>query len=58
MNDYTIEKVNIIKKSAEILLENHKTRGFKNTIVEVGLKNILGMCDSILEDIEAEKNKG
>jgi len=58
MNEYTIKKVNIIKKSAEILLENYERKGFKNTIAEVAIKNILGMCDSVLEDIEAEKNKG
>ena len=55
MNEHTIKKITIIKKSAEILLENYKNRAFKNTIVEVGLNNILGMCDSILEDIEKEK---
>jgi hypothetical protein len=58
MNEYTIHKITIIKKSAEILLEHYEKKGFKNTLFEVGLKNILGMSDSILEDIEAEKNKG
>lgn len=55
MNEYTIKKINIIKKSAELLLENYEKRGLKNTIMETGLKDILGMCDSILEDIPDEK---
>jgi len=58
MNEYTIKKVNIIKRSAEILLEHYQMKGFKDVLIEVAVKNILGMCDSILEDIEAEKNKG
>jgi len=58
MKEHTIHKITIIKRSAEILLENYQGRGIKNTLFETGLKNILGMCDSILEDIEAEKNKG
>ena len=57
MNESTIEKITIIKKSAEILLENYEKRGLKNTIMEVGLKNILGMSSSVLEDIAQEKYK-
>jgi hypothetical protein len=57
MNEYTIEKVTIIKKSTEILFEHYQKRGFKDLLIEGALKNILGMCDSILEDIEPEKNK-
>lgn len=57
MNEYTIHKIAIIKKSAEILLENYESRGFKNTLMETGLKNIIGMADSVLEDIAKEKNK-
>lgn len=55
MNEYTSKKVNIIKRSAEILWEHYEKKGFKNTLIETGIKNILGMCDSILEDIEKEK---
>jgi hypothetical protein len=58
MNEYTIEKITIIKKSAEILLKHYKSRGFKNTLIETGLSNILEMASSVLEDIAKEKDRG
>ena len=57
MNEYTIKKINIIKKSAELVLESYQKRGLKNTIMETGIRNILGMADSVLEDIADEKAK-
>jgi len=57
MNEDIIKKVKAIKRSAELLLEHYETRAFKNTLMETGLKNILGISDSILEDIEKEKKE-
>jgi len=55
MNENLIRKLDIIKKSAELLLEHHQTRGVKSTLMEVGLKNILGMSQEAIEEIEEEK---
>jgi len=57
MNEDIAKKVNIIKRSAEILLEHYEGRGIKNSLMQIGLKNILEMSVSILEDIAKEKEK-
>ncbi len=57
MDDNTIHKIGIIKKSAEILLEHYESRGFKNTLMETGMKNILELSNSILEDIRNGKDR-
>jgi len=57
MNDDIAKKVNIIKRSAEILLEHYEGREIKNSLMEIGLKNILEMSVSILEDIAKGKEK-
>lgn len=58
MNENTIHKITIIKKSAEILLEHYLSKGIKNTLMETGIKNILEITSSVLEDIEKEKDRG
>jgi len=55
MNETLLKKLDIIKKSSEILLEHHQTRGFKNSLMEVGLKNILNMSQEAIDEIEKEK---
>jgi hypothetical protein len=55
MKEHLINKLDIIKKSAELLLEHHETRGLKNSLMEVGLKNILAMSQEAILEIEKEK---
>jgi hypothetical protein len=55
MKEDIIKKLDIIKKSAELLLEHHETREFKSSLMEVGLKNILNMSQEAIAEIEEEK---
>lgn len=47
----------VIKKSSELVFEHYKARGFKNSLIEVGIQNIIGMCNTALEEIAKEKNE-
>jgi hypothetical protein len=53
-----IKTFEVVKKSGELVLEHYKARGFKNTLIEVGIKNIIGICDTALEQIGKEKGGG
>jgi hypothetical protein len=53
-----IKTFEVVKKSGELVLEHYKARGFKNTLIEVGIKNIIGICDMALEQIAKEKSGG
>jgi len=55
MKEELIKKLNAIKRTSEILLEHYETRAFKNSIMEVGLKNILGITQEAIETLEKEK---
>jgi hypothetical protein len=55
MNEILIKKLGFIKMSAEILLEHHQARGFKNTMMETGLKNILEIAQEAIYEIQKEK---
>jgi len=55
MKEELTKKLNAIKRTAEILLEHYETRAFKNSIMEVGLKNILGTTQQAIDEIEKEK---
>jgi hypothetical protein len=46
-----------VKQSALLVLEHHKSRGFKNTLIEVGLNNIIGMTETAIEMIEKNQVK-
>jgi hypothetical protein len=52
-----VKTLEVIKKSGELVFEHYKARGFKNTLIEVGIKNIIGICDTALEQIEREKGQ-
>jgi len=47
-----IKILEIIKKSAELVLTHHEARGFKNSITEIGLKNIIGLRQDCIDGIE------
>jgi hypothetical protein len=46
-----------ILQSAKLVLEHYKARGFKNSLIEVGLNNIIGMSESAIEMIEKNQAK-
>jgi len=40
------------------VFEHYKARGFKNSLIEVGIQNIIGICDTALEQIARGKGEG
>jgi dTDP-4-amino-4,6-dideoxygalactose transaminase len=58
MNDEEIIKsFEIIKKSGELVLEHYQSRGFRNSVIEVGIRNIVDICKITLEQVTKEKTK-
>lgn len=53
-----VKTFEVIKKSGELVFEHYKARSLKNTLIEVGIKNIIVMCDTALEQIAAERDEG
>ena len=56
-NEEIIKTFEVIKKSGELVFEHYKAGGFKNSLIEIGVKNIIGMCDTALEEIAKENAK-
>jgi len=52
-----IKTLEVIRKSGELVFEHYKAKGFKNTLIEVGIQNIIGTCDTALEQIANEKGE-
>ena len=52
-----IKTFEVIKKSGELVFEHCKARGFKNSLIEVGIQNIIGTCNTALEQIAKEKDE-
>jgi len=50
-----IKTLEAIKKSGELVFEHYKSKGFQNTLIEVGIQNIIGICKMALEQIAKEK---
>ena len=57
-NEEILKILEGIKKSGELVFEHYKARGFKNSLIEVGIKNIIGICDTALGQIAKEKGEG
>jgi len=55
MNETLLKKLDIIKKSSELLLEHQESRVVKDTLMMVGLKNIIAMSQKAIAEIEIEK---
>ena len=53
-----IKTFEVIKKSGELVFEHYKARGFKNSLIEVGIQNIIGTCNTALEQIAKERGEG
>ena len=52
-----IKTFEVIKKSGELVFEHFKAGGFKNSLIEVGIQNIIGTCDTALEQIAKENGE-
>jgi hypothetical protein len=46
-----------ILQSARLVLEHYRSRGFKNTLIEVGLNNVIGMTETAIEMLEKKQAK-
>ncbi len=44
-----------IKRTAKIILEHQTSRSFKNSIIILGVENIITMCKEAVDEIEKEK---
>ena len=47
-----------IKQTAEIILEHHPSRAFKDDIITLGAESIIAMCKDAISEIEKEKKEG
>ncbi len=46
-----------ILQSARLVLEHYQARGFRNSLIEVGLRNIMGLAEAAIEMIEKNQAK-
>jgi sugar-specific transcriptional regulator TrmB len=46
-----------IKRTAEIILEHHPSRAFKDNIITLGAESIIAMCKDAISEIEKEKKE-
>ncbi len=44
-----------IKKSAELVFEHYQSRGLKNTLIEIGLRNIITLAKDGMKQMELPK---
>ena len=44
-----------IKQSAELVFQHYESRGFKNTLIEVGLKNIIALAQEGIDQMKQTK---
>jgi hypothetical protein len=46
-----------IQKSAELVFEHYRSRGFKNSLIEVGLNNIISLAKEGINLLEQRKKE-
>jgi hypothetical protein len=60
MDTNIVEVLKNIKKSTELVFEHYRyferAKGFKNTLIEIGLENIISMAQDSIDEIEQTKN--
>jgi len=44
-------------KSGELVFEHYKSKGFQNTLIGVGIQNIIGICKKAIEQIAKRKEE-
>jgi hypothetical protein len=52
METIVVKILKNIKQSAELVFQHYESRGFKNTLTEVGLKNIIALAQEGIDQIE------
>jgi sugar-specific transcriptional regulator TrmB len=58
MEEKTKDLLEKIKRTAEIILEHHTSRSFKDNIITLGAESIIAMCKEAISEIEKEKKEG
>jgi len=58
MEKKTKDLLEKIKRTAEIILEHHTSRAFKDNIITLGAESIIAMCKEAISEIEREKKEG
>jgi len=58
MKEDLLRKLEVVSKSAEILLDHYETKAFKDSSMEVMLKNIIAMSQEAIAEIKEEKAPG
>jgi hypothetical protein len=58
MEEKTKALLEKIKRTAEIILEHHTSRAFKDNIITLGAESIIAMCKEAISEIEREKKEG
>jgi len=56
-NEGIIKVLQNIKRSSELVFEHYKFKGFKNSLIEIGIQNIIDMCNMALEEIDKGKRE-
>lgn len=46
-----------IKQSAELVFQHYQSRGFKNTLIEVGLKHIIALAQEGVSQVEQTRKQ-
>jgi hypothetical protein len=55
MEERVKEILEKIKRTAEIVLEHHTSRAYKNSIITLGVESIISMSKEAIAEIQKEK---
>jgi hypothetical protein len=55
MEEKVKEIIENIKRTAQIILEHHSSRAFKNNIITLGAESIISMSKEAITEIEKEE---
>ncbi len=55
METDVLKTLDDIKKSAELVLEHYRSKGLKNILIEVGLKNIITLAKDGMGQMESKR---
>ena len=58
MEEKTKDLLEKIKRTAEIILEHHTSRAFKDNVITLGAESIIAMCKEAISEIERKKKEG
>jgi sugar-specific transcriptional regulator TrmB len=47
-----------VQRTAEIILEHHTSKAFKDNIITLGAESIITMCKEAINEVEKEQKEG